>query len=424
MRFSAAAKSDKSPIFTLFLAICHRFVFQNSLKISRNHGNKQDTHCVIIDMNPIKRTSTQMAIQQKNKPADLQDRTERLEKLCQYSEKALFGMTVTELRELCAFLIPGARKLLKPALVQAILDISQPFREEKLKETIAVSQLMGTFDISIEFLHQGFSKGLAPSEVSKVIISKFESGDYTASTIAKTKMAQLRNLLKTLRYENPKTSQWSEELYKSVAEFAKQHHQSVNKGYAKTVEEYGTEETIIRVDGNKILNWAKDTINDAFTKPDLKRGWAKVSFALALTSGRRMSEIHGYTQYTALDENTLQSVGLCKKEDKDYTHVAPCLVNAYIWVAVHNKLPENRRNQETHVVNQHIRKLLEDTLKNILPGLGLHSYKDSRDFYVSYLIATQYNPAIHLSEISYAKKLLGHESKKYTLSYQKMLVEV
>jgi len=372
-----------------------------------------------------------MKVQQKNKPVDLEDREKHIERLIIHDRLSLEAMSVAELRELGAFLIPKGRKLKKPEFIQALLDIAKPAKElqeinraKYITSAIESLELYGESDINIEFIQGTYRDGLSPEEVSIIIFEKLITGIYKDSTIAKTKMKQLRIILSALAITNEEVKKWTDKLYDLLRDQVSKYHHKTNKEYAQKVEEYGTPETIKHIKGNKVINWCNEVIEWAYKQDSLDRKWHKVSFALALTSGRRMDEIHGDTQYKVEDYQTLIAIGLSKKSDDNYTHKSPCLVDANKWLAVLNKLPENVRNQENIRVNQTIRPAMSNSLKPIWDELGFKSYKDARDFYVSYLIARDYKKTVDGSEINFAKKLLGHEAKKQTLSYEKMVIEL
>ncbi len=368
-------------------------------------------------------------IQQKNKPENLQDREEKLKNLATFNKMALEAMTVAELRELGAFLVPNYRKLRKPEMIDALIEVSAHYRAEALKENLAAIELMGDIDLSPEFIIECKNKNLSSDQVSKIIIKTIESKGYAESTIAKTVPRQIKKVLDTvaLKLSDGTTKNWTDEIFDFVREHVKDYHRKVNKETAIKVEAIGdvdSKDGVIYIDGKKVINWAIEKINWAYEQENLDKGWHSVSLALALTSGRRQDEIHGTCEYRAIDENTLEATGLSKKKDDHYKHKSPCLVNAQKWVEVINKLPVNLRDQPNSEVNQNIRKKIEKSIKDKeLKFLGFTKYKDSRDFYVSYLISTEYHKSKHGSEINFAKKLLGHESKRQTLHYEKICVE-
>lgn len=365
--------------------------------------------------------------QTKNKPADLNDRENHIKRLVQFNRLSLEAMTVTELKELSAFLIPNKKRLRKSELIDAILEISEPYRLERAAATFATLTVAGEVGLKPELFLKSFGEGLTPQQVSEFVKGHFLSGDYTASSICKTKMKELRTVLENVRMNLPETTPWCNDLYKIVAEFVAPYHQAVNEQYKEKVEEFGTTETIesvIKLDATKLVEWAKKVLEWADTKEDLIKGWHKVSLALAITSGRRMDEIHGTCQFEVVDEKTLRSIGLSKKDSIDTPLESPCLVDANLWKRCIDKMPSERRNRDNGFINSVIRKTIERAVGDIMEfELGLDTYKTSRDFYAAYVGAVIYDRTVNnASLIGFVKRCLGHSSKKSSLSYEKVLL--
>ena len=365
-----------------------------------------------------------MSIQTKNKPINLEDRQAKINRLLSFNRIALEAMTMSELRELGAFLVPKGRSLKKAQYINALLEISEPIRAQKLLESVTSLKLAHEVNITPELIESMYTKGLDASDAGEMIKSVLESRGYAASTIAKTKMKHLRNAIDSFKLNNQEGTNWSHDLYQYVKNYVSKYHFETNQEYSQTVEDYGAdEESLVKFEGLVIVSWAKAQIDWACEQRDLLKGWHATSLALAITSGRRMDEIHGTCEYEVVDADTLRATGLSKKASDDSVLESPCLIDAYKWVEALNKLPENRRHQDNATVNNVIRVAIRDSVEGVLKTkLGFKMYKDSRDFYVCYLLATKYERTKHGSEINFAKKLIGHESKKNTLSYQKYVV--
>jgi hypothetical protein len=131
-----------------------------------------------------------------------------------------------------------------------------------------------------------------------------------------------------------------------------------------------------------------------------------------------MDEIHGTCRFFTVSDNKLKSVGLSKKSDDNSVLISPCLVNNELWLNAYNRLPDKRKGLSNIKVNQNISKLISDSLKTkVYPELGINQYKDSRDFFVAYLLKNVWDVDKHGSQMNYIRDSLGHESKKITLSY-------
>jgi len=405
-------------------------------------------------------------IQQINKPLSLEDIDRRIEKLTEYPRMELEIMTVARLRELGAYLIPDARKLKKSEFIDALLEISEPVKKKlehrRALETAAALKIideniavLGEQDISFDLVREAYLRSRKPedfsNDIATVLKGKLAADELKDSTVAKTKMKHLKIVLEKLNLELPEAKTWADAVYKNTTSHIALISHEVNKKSAAKVENYGTDETTTQLDGKKILDWATEVIDWAFNQETLIKGWHKVSVALSLTSGRRMDEIHGSCQFEVINANTIRAIGLSKKQFDDAVLDSPCLVDANKWFSVLYKLPENRRNQTNSNVNEIIRKSIEgtgiysylynnydfhmiateDVIHKITKAL-LYSkgdkkpptYKDCRDFYISYLIARDFPTSGYRSQLAFCKKVIGHEAKKQSQSYEKIIVNL
>ncbi len=361
-------------------------------------------------------------IQQVNKPGNIDEREARIKRIATFSRTALEGSTVAELRELGSYLIPNFRKMKKDEIIQALWDIGENHRNEMVRQRVVELKLMRDLGVEEKFFEQAYISKITPEQAAMLITDKWKSDGLADSTMAKTNPVKVRLQLEKMANENLESKTWCDETIAFIKKLSKDLHRAVNKQYDVTMNEYGDEEHLIKVEGKKILDWAEDVIDWASNQDNLERNWHKVSFALALTSGRRMDEIHGHTQYDVLDEKTLIAVGLSKKPTTDYTLESLCLVNAYKWLNALNKLPEKRRNQDNGVVHNTIRKLIWDVVEPTAKGLGFRSYKDTRDFYATYIGDVVYDSDMPVTLMVFVRNMIGHESKKETLCYGKMKI--
>lgn len=372
------------------------------------------------------------------KPATKQEYDARIKELAKYNRANLEGMTVALLKHEAAGLIKGISKLKKAKLIDAILELTKPLKEKQLRDTAISMELMSEFDIDESFLNRAYVENLPPEYTADVVAKKLldlhEKGVITASTMAKTKMKNLRVILDSVKLADSNSSEWCNETYKLVREQIKVHDREVNRQYnEETKETYGDSDKggLVFLDKDKIIDWMNDTIDWAIEQDNLEKGWHKVSFALALATGRRMVEIHGTTKFEKVDENHLKTIGLAKKESDDVELVSPCLINTDKWLAAYSKLPEKRRNQHSDIVNKVISRAISEAIASIIDELGFRnanpknnktkgSYKDSRDFYAAYLIEERYHKKAGKREAVYVKEALGHTSKRQGDSYQKI----
>ena len=255
------------------------------------------------------------------------------------------------------------------------------------------------------------------------MVNTWKGKGIVQTTLVKSKPKQVSNCLDLLISNFPDSLEWTKLLYNDLRVLLQPDYKFVNKEYGQKVEGYGTPETMLEINGSVVVNWCEQTLTNYINNPNPDKDWQGVSLALALTSGRRMDELHGTCRFFTVSDNNLKSVGLSKKEDKNSVLISPCLVDNKLWLDAYNRLPEKRKGLDNMKVNQNISKLLSDSLKTTTyPELGIRVYKDSRDFFVAYLIKKVWDVDKHGSQLNYAKNLLGHDSKKITLSYEKIKV--
>ena len=347
-------------------------------------------------------------------------------RLLQLAKETVFSLEQLkkyELQGLANGLVTGYSTLNKPSLIEALLKVSEGYRNELQAKASNIVELLSDPDFSYEFYLKAYEKNEDVKALAKILINHWQAINLKDTTIAKSKPKQLKGCLDLLTANYPKSVDWCESLFTEVRFLVQPKSSSVNKEYGQKVENYGTPDTMMEINGNIVIDWCNQTLTDYVNNPTPDKGWHKVSLALALTTGRRMDEIHGTCRYFAVSDNQLKAVGLSKKPDDENVLISPCLVDNQLWLDAYNHLPENRKGLDNIKINQTISKAITDSLKaKVYPILGINQYKDSRDFYVAYLIKNVWNVDKHGSQLNYAKSLLGHDSKKITLSYEKIKV--
>lgn len=357
----------------------------------------------------------------------IEQKTTKIKKLATYNRARLGALTVHDLKELCKGIIPGYTKLKKAELVEKILEITEIERQLLIKQALVSYAYLEENEVSLANLKNWYLAGIEPTIAGQTIWKKINSQGYSESTIAKSKMKQMREKIELLTLEIPECENWTEKLYTALRTFNKELSKEVNKQYAEKVEDYGDDEVkkLRHIDGAKVLNWAKNILEIAIKKDNLEKGWHEVSLALALTTGRRMAEIHGYTKFEKVGDNVIKSIGLVKKQDEDYELISPSLVDVDLWLKAYEMLPDKRKNLDAKTVNRIISSAISEALKlKVYPELGLEKYHDARDFFIGYMLETVYNRGSHGNEANFIKKIVGHESKKITASYQKLVVDI
>jgi hypothetical protein len=350
-------------------------------------------------------------------------REARLQQLAKETKTGLEQLNRLELQTLANGLITRYSKLTKANLIDKLLEVSDGYRTDLKAQSLEFVELNTDADFGYEFYLNAYQKNKDTKPLVEYMVNTWKGKGIAQTTLVKSKPKQVKNCLDLLVSNFPDSLEWTDLLYSELRILLQNDNKVVNKEYGQKVEGYGTPETMLEIDGSVVVNWSEKVLTDYINNPNPDKDWQGVSLALALTSGRRMDEIHGTCRFFAVSDNNLKSVGLSKKSDEDSVLISPCLVDNQLWLYAYNRLPEKRKGLNNIKVNQNISKLVSDSLKTkIYPDLGINQYKDSRDFFVAYLIKNVWDVDKHGSQLNYAKNLLGHDSKKITLSYEKIKV--
>lgn len=361
---------------------------------------------------------------------------EKTAKLKALADIDLGNLTANELKFHAKGLITGYTNLKKQDLIDKLkIEIKVYMDDVNAKASDFVKEFgEGEDDVNATFIKNALGSNQSLEMIASVIVNKWqntqgkiEGQTISKATLVKSKPKQLRAILETIYSEENSviTVDSCNQLYDEVRKQLQTISAEVNKEYGQKVEENDSIDNQLNLEGQKIIDWCNETLKD-FINGDKKVTWHKVSLALALTSGRRMDEIHGdISSYEiGFPETYLRSIGLSKKPEDDMAVLnAPCLVDVDLWLEAFAKLPEDRKGLTNAKVNGVISSAISDTLKRgTYTYLGLTKYKDARDFYIAYLIDTFYQKSLHGSEIRFIKQFLGHDSKKVSLSYQKVQI--
>lgn len=350
-------------------------------------------------------------------------RETRLQQLAKETKTSLEQLTKPELQILAKGLIKGYSKLNVPNLIDKLLEVSNGYRTALNAQSLEYVELNRDADFGYEFFLNAYRQNKDTNPLVVYMINTWKGKGIALTTLVKTKPKQVRKCLDLLISNFPDSLDWSDSLYNYLRDLLKLDNKDANKEYGQKVEGYGTPETMLEINGSVVVNWCQKILTDYINNPNPDKDWQGVSLALALTSGRRMDELHGTCRFFIVSDNKLKSVGLSKKSDDNSVLISPCLVNNELWLNTYNRLPDKRKGLTNIKVNQNISKLVSDSLKaKVYPELGINQYKDSRDFFVAYLLKNEWDVDKHGSQLSYAKSLLGHDSKKITISYEKIKV--
>lgn len=211
----------------------------------------------------------------------------------------------------------------------------------------------------------------------------------------------------------------------------------MNENYGTKINTIETIEDKVKLDGQLILDWAINKIKTVLelSQSKLQRGWYELSLALAITSGRRMEEIHGETvhiskgikRYYTLEGKEIYISQLAKSPENTEFKFSPIGVTSEEWFNAFNKLPDTALSLTEDKVNKTISSNISKSLKGkgkIYETLGIKSYKDSRDFYIAYRVATEYKKGNtqYNNESDFVQSIIGHDNKGSGHSYQKFVI--
>ena len=350
------------------------------------------------------------------------EREQRIKELLAFSSIELESKPKAFYHEKLKGLITGYSKMKKAELVDAVKDIISSYKESIQRKAADYLDAFGDSDFSYDMVVSFYHSKVSPNGAAETIYQRIQANKPTDTTLAKSKPKQLRLVLDKIRATAESSSGWCDAVYESFQELIMPVLVRVNQDYKQT-NETRTAEDFMRVDGEVVLNWARETIEWAASQDNLERGWHKVSLALALTSGRRQGEIHGTTAYELVDSSHIKATGLLKKSSDDFELTFHCLTDANLWMQALNNLPEKRRNQPNSRVNSTIRPAISGSIGSKIAELGFKTYSNSRDFYINYHIDRFFDRQTHGTETSYVKNLVGHSTQRIAVSYIKMFTK-
>jgi hypothetical protein len=386
-----------------------------------------------------------------------QEKESALSQLAKYSQTTLESFTVPELRVISKAIIANNAKYKKADLIAKILEATETYKAAITKE---IKKQIGDSLVAEDFttlIKNYFKNGKDPIELSNYLKSQLlvkadNDGNYPVnlpekyksknregfaiSTLGKTKVSELRNAVSFVKSELPNSEDFCNTFYNDVYNnHLKTLEKMVNTKYFEGINSIKTVDDKIKLDGQKILSWASEIIQTVADKGEvLNRGWYPLSLALALTSGRRMDEIHGETIHTDKGVNRyyeLQGdkvfISQLAKNPENTSFVFSPLVDAETWLKAHQCLPENAIGLTEDKVNKIISSNISKspTMKKVYEDLGLKSFKDSRDFYIVYRLATEYKAGLSKQydrESDFVQSVIGHNSKASGHSYESFVI--
>ena len=169
-----------------------------------------------------------------------------------------------------------------------------------------------------------------------------------------------------------------------------------NESYAKNA--------VKTLDTHKIIEWASLNINS-------ENLYIK-GLALALTSGRRMTEI--FNSEFSLGNIGIVMDGIAKKSTEGLSCEFICLIDCKTWLKAHQSLELKQADKKKL---RSLSKLFSRHFPASLKDLDIEKFKDCRDFYSGVLHRT----FDQISEVPIVcvKKNMGHDSESATVNYMK-----
>lgn len=350
-----------------------------------------------------------------------QEKEQRIKVLAKIPVKTFDTYTAEQMRKELKGLAKNLRGTHKPQLMELFLEVTKLERDRlnaELENTV-INDKSSSDCIKPESLKNYFEEGLRGKDTAIVIFKNAETLNLKPTTIAKTWSKTIKRNLDYLVSKNFVAPEWANECFNSFKEQVKPLHHEYNQAY-NAIQQLSTPvDEKITLDSEKILNWASETLHN----PNPKK-WGLISLALAITSGRRMDEIHGTCKFEIVDSNHIKAIGLSKKPNDDSEFVFQTLVEANVWLQAYNLIPSDKKGHPYEIVNNIIRKTIENHSREVtlnIFGQGA-SYKWARDFYALYMLNNFYVGGLE-DTIKYMRDILGHESTKQTLSYTKFTLK-
>lgn len=340
-------------------------------------------------------------------------------------------------------LLRGSSKDSKSLLIRRLMDYVADYKIFALNQAKSFMQSLDIAEFdkykTLEFaLHNRLSAQDTAEVYFKKLKERYAVGELSASTMGKTERQEVRRLANQLALSHPNEKVWTDKVHTIVGEFLSEFDADYNKQYKKDLSDRGSATRKISLDLEKIMSWIEIKTNFYLAKENLKRGWHEVSFLLALTSGRRMVELHGdQCRFEYVGEYLVKAVGLAKKPVDDYTHVFYTLVPAKDWLLLHHKLPEERVNLGKEngkcLVNRKVARDLQPKVKKVATELDFKvtddkgkikygSHKSARKFYARYCM--DFLNWDNADQLSVAKDFLAHEKIEQTLSYRDVVFDL
>ncbi len=378
---------------------------------------------------------------------------EKREQLAKYTPQMLKDLTVPGLRRLAAGIVPNATKLKKPQLIEELITATKAERTlavlipEIPLETIEVNQPI-IIDCSQDLTEwtqglykefralvqshwhdgvwdQGIHGDIAGLAYRVIRFLDERRGEQESGNLAMTTKLRYRthicNLLTELVAAEKETVYFTQlqsclemllrQIKIQISDLTAEKKGLQERQLAKRKKEKET------ISFKPLYEFALNTLNRLEQlKPS---DWKKVSISLAITTGRRLAEIHlASTTFEYVDNQNVSFTGQLKVKgsafdyfQKEPSYKIPVLVNANLVVNAHQWLKANEKVIDTpKAVNTRYSGDLSDAMKVFKKRLGIQheffTYKGLRTIYAQ--VCHQIFNNNDSDNILYLAQILGH----------------
>lgn len=255
---------------------------------------------------------------------------------------------------------------------------------------------------------------LSGQELADNIQTSLEVSGFADSTITKT---YLPDIYKKIRLrDNPD----NEEVVRLLKRMYRETNVKVNK----------ETDAVVVVNSSNVRPIKTTPLDNFINKLDIaKANWKELSVFLALTTGRRMAEIHGIsTKFEYVNSDTVLFTGQLKTKDRSvgsFPYEIHTFCDAERVVKAWERLSILRSPLVPEMVNKLLSKALSSelplSLKAIFEESGITKYKDMRDIYATRMV--EFCP-VNMITNAFVGRCMGHseDDLKTANTYQKIRI--
>jgi hypothetical protein len=403
-----------------------------------------------------------------SKSMSLAEKEVILTKLCRYDDSFLKNLNKSDLIDLIGGykgLINNAKRLPLKDILEQVINQKNTYKQDRLKDFNNIFADSNQLQTYTEIFKEAFKGDLTAKELANKIVLDWNVKGYTDTTICKTMLGKISMSIEILKGEkisedfkkyldnfnnHLRSDEFSnmekiEILTKDTvtgkvlkSEYLPYSIQNLNRKINNDRKYEVNKPSLIgekrKIEGKKILEFCERVIEEAIKNEGKVKSWYALSLALACTSGRRMQEIHGETVHHSLGitreykilENGKLFINQLAKSLPSHSFEFDTLIDNKKWLLAYSKLPDNCLKMADNKVNSIVSSVVNKTLrsKNIYKDLNFEMYKDSRDFYIAYRVATEYladrEKTGYYKVSDFILSIIGHQEKSMGNNYEKL----